>query len=65
MSTLIFVLIAFILFMLLMSVGILFSKKTRLRGSCKGEHKHLVAADGTPLTCDHCTCEHKHDHHPQ
>ena len=65
MNIIIFVLVAFILFMLMMAVGLMFSKRTRLKGSCKGEHKHLVAADGTPLTCDHCTCEHKNLHHPE
>ena len=64
MATVILVFIGFVLFMLAMSVGLILSKKTRLKGSCKGEHaKHLVAADGTPLTCDHCTCE-DNDHEP-
>lgn len=43
----------------LLSVGLIFSKKTRLKKSCGGggTGEHLVGPDGKPLPCDTCSCQ--------
>ncbi|MCP4605296.1 MAG: hypothetical protein GY847_33055 [Proteobacteria bacterium] len=57
MTTILFAIVGFALCMFFLSIGLIFSKKTRLKKSCSGGlGPHRIDEKGDHLTCGTCSC---------
>lgn len=59
MITILLGILVFAICIFFLSIGLIFSKKTRLKKSCGGggAAEHRIGADGNPLPCDTCSCQ--------
>ena len=64
MTTIILTILVFGICVFLLSIGLIFSKKARLRKSCSGGlGPHRIDENGDHLTCGTCACHTRENDH--